>query len=446
MSADLRIESDAVSVWRAHDWGAAVILALVLAFLTVTVSAIFVFPGLLGFLGYYLWRALAARARPAVVSVVPGDAGALVLERNAKKTRFVLAKVADCWHWPDAGGVNVAVATRKSMISIQVKDRDTAATLSKALGVDTTRQLVGTTLTAAPVFTSKRGRQFVSRQLSGILVVLGVPTFLLFLALPLVMTISFAATIATLFAAVLLPAIFGWSRDAVPSRVLVGRDGVLLSSFGRREFVGYERIKHVRRAPFATTLTLTDDEIVLLPLSPQKGARKRLGASPIDSWMRDPGKVRARRQALAEQIDAALQRFRNAGTAAAALGRVLERGPRSIEQWRESITRAAAGGYRETQVDADLLLDIVESPRSPIGQRLGAALALTRLPDEFNREPRETREQRIRAAIASSANPRVRIALERAAEGTLDDATYEQAVEAEASSAEKAALAQKHTV
>jgi hypothetical protein len=438
MSAELRIESDAVSVWRAHSWLVAVTAGLVVAFMA---SPLFVLVGLLLFLGYYPGRAFAGRARPAAVSVVPGDAGVLILERKGKIARFELAKVTDCWHWPDARGVNVVVATRKSMVSIQVKDRESAATLSKALGVDTTRQLVGTTLTAAPVFTSQRWRQFVIRQLSGILVVLGIPALLFFLP-PLVAPISAAAGVATLFAIVFLPAIVGWSRDARSARVLVGRDGVLLSSFGRREFVGYERIKHVRRAPFAITLTLTNDEIVLLPLSPQKGARSRLIANPIDSWTRDPGKVRARRQALAEQIDAALQRFRNSGTAAAALGRVLERGPRSIEEWRESLTRAAAGGYRETHVDGDLLLDIVESPRAPIGQRLGAALALTRLPDDATTEPRDSRDQRIRSAIASSANPRVRIALEQAAEGTLDDATYERALDAEASS-EKAAAVEK---
>jgi len=431
VASELRIESEAVSVAKAISWFSMVAFAFGLTAIVIGVSPIVAIVALIAFYGYSRSRARAARACPAVIHVTPGEDGELVLERRGKRLRFKMAKIADCWHWPDARGVNVMVATGKTMVSIQVPDRESAAALSAALGLDTSRQLVGTTLTAAPVFTGKRWRQFTSRHLPEMLVVLGIVA-LFFVVLPELADLSGFAGLITLLAILMLPAIVGVTRDALPSRVLVGRDGLLLSSFGRREFIGYERIKRVRRAPFAATLTLTNDEIVLLPVSPAKNARKRLNMNSMDAWMREPDKVRARRQALVEQIDAALTRFRNGGTAAAAVGRVLERGQRSIEEWRESIARAAAGGYRETHVDADLLLDIVENPRSPVGQRLGAALALTRVPDESSPVSHASRLQRVRAAIASSANPRVRVALAHAADGTLDDATYERAVEAEA--------------
>ena len=88
------------------------------------------------------------------------------------------------------------------------------------------------------------------------------------------------------------------------------------------------------------------------------------------------------------------------------------------------MTRTRA--YRETHFGAEELLAVVESPRAGIDQRLGAALAFGALPDQ----PAAFRwRERIREAIASSANRRVRIALEQALAGTLDDATYEAALE-----------------
>jgi hypothetical protein len=430
--SELRIESDAVGIKNGGSRFEVIAVTLVVTLLAAVLTPYVAMPAVLAYYGYCRWRDHVARARPGVVRVVFGEGGGMFIDRGRRRTRIPRAKITDCWHWPDGHGVNVMVATRKAMFSIQVPDRERATSLSKALGMDSSQQLVGTTLTAAPVFSGRRFRQFVSRHLLELVVVLSV-FVLIFVVLPLVWVVAALATLPLLFVIALLPAVVGWTRDAIPSRVLVGRDGLLLSSFGHREFIGYERIKHARRAPFAATLTLTDDEIVLLPLSPVKGARKRLTLSPMDAWMREPEKVRARRQALVEQIDAALTRFRNAGSAAAAVGRVLERGPRSIEEWRESIARAAAGGYREIHVDPGLLLDIIENPRSPVGQRLGAALALTRLPDDGSAaESSADRLQRVRAAIASSANPRVRVALAHAADGTLDDATYEHAVEAEA--------------
>jgi hypothetical protein len=145
--------------------------------------------------------------------------------------------------------------------------------------------------------------------------------------------------------------------------------------------------------------------------------------NPLDAWTRDPVQVRARRQALLEQIDAALTRFRKSAESTAASTHLLERGGRTIAEWRNALTRAGTGTYREPHVDPDVLVDIVENPRSPLDHRLGAALALADLPGE-------ERKLRVRTAIGSSANPRVRIALEKAADGTLDDGAYEAATRA----------------
>jgi hypothetical protein len=81
-------------------------------------------------------------------------------------------------------------------------------------------------------------------------------------------------------------------------------------------------------------------------------------------------------------------------------------------------------------VDADVLVDIVENPRSPVGQRLGAALALTQFPDDFgNESARRSPTAHPRGGSLERQSARAHRARTRD-RGTLDDATYERALEA----------------
>ena len=80
-------------------------------------------------------------------------------------------------------------------------------------------------------------------------------------------------------------------------------------------------------------------------------------------------------------------------------------------------------GYRDVGLsrrEAEALLDDV---RSPIEHRIAAAMALRSLDGEEG-------PTRIRVAAEGCASPEMRAALERAGDGTLDEATIERAVAA----------------
>ncbi len=211
------------------------------------------------------------------------------------------------------------------------------------------------------------------------------------------------------------------SADAL-TRAL-GRDGLLVTAPGRTDFIGFERVRAISQSPLGIIVTLStgkDIRLSLAPLPRELLFFKQL--RPGKNMTYDPDNPIARRQALARRIDEALARFRAASKDGDAAARLLDRGPRPIPEWREALSRDPTEPYRELELDADQLVNVLENPKTPIGQRLGAALALG---------ARE-HQARARAAIASSANPKLRALLEKAAEGSLDDADYERALEAEA--------------
>ena len=104
---------------------------------------------------------------------------------------------------------------------------------------------------------------------------------------------------------------------------------------------------------------------------------------------------------------------------------ILERRGRPVAQWQAEVARVVdpTKGYRDVGLsrrEAEALLDDV---RSPIEHRIAAAMALRSLDGEEG-------PTRIRVAAEGCASPEMRAALERAGDGTLDEATIERAVAA----------------
>lgn len=104
---------------------------------------------------------------------------------------------------------------------------------------------------------------------------------------------------------------------------------------------------------------------------------------------------------------------------------ILERRGRTLGQWQAEVARVVdpSKGYRDVALsrrEAEALLDDV---RSPIEHRIAAAMALRSI--DGSEGP-----TRIRLAAGGCASPEMREALERAGDGTLDDATIERAVAA----------------
>jgi hypothetical protein len=104
---------------------------------------------------------------------------------------------------------------------------------------------------------------------------------------------------------------------------------------------------------------------------------------------------------------------------------ILERRGRPLGQWQAEVARVVdpSKGYRDVALsrrEAEALLDDV---RSPIEHRIAAAMALRSIDGSEG-------ATRIRLAAGGCASPEMREALERAGDGTLDDATIERAVAA----------------
>jgi len=435
----LHVESSRVRVWKRG--GRLVLLIIALTLTSVALGVPFA-PAFAAGFALEVWRRMHAarwaRPRPARVLVGADRGDQLVIERDVERFRVKKSSISDCWQVPDpeTDGVEVRVVTPRSQLAIHLADSASADTLRRALGIDISSQLVGTTLTGPPTLPRMTWREEFWRMASA-----GLESMLYVIAIvgPSLIALAGISTLVTLSlvlpAMVLLPilgAIRSVSRAATPARVYVGRDGLLVTTADRREFIGFERVKGVQSRVLAIVITLTDRQSVKLPLSVRTGGLFSRKPHPLDEWVRDVDQVLARRNALAQQITDALSHFRNAERDARTetLARRLDRDSRPIPEWREALSHAQEDTYREHHLDADQLVNVLENPRIPVAQRVGAALALAGRADEAG-SGRE-HASRARAAIASSANRKVRIALERAVEGKLDEAAYERAIAAEA--------------
>lgn len=98
----------------------------------------------------------------------------------------------------------------------------------------------------------------------------------------------------------------------------------------------------------------------------------------------------------------------------------LDRAGRSIEEWRAALSTLAddAQAYRGLSLGREALERVLYDATAPAERRIGAALALG------DRE-------RIRVAAQNTANEHLRIALEKASDGELEDAAVEDAIAAE---------------
>ncbi len=186
-----------------------------------------------------------------------------------------------------------------------------------------------------------------------------------------------------------------------PAQIVVGADGIVVEHGLRDRFVPHDRLASFTVKHDAVDLTLTD------------GSRVRARARHLTDEQQ--AELRAR-------IEAALAVFRRGGAAAGSLAR-LDRAGRALADWRTSLQAILEqhGSYRETPLTRDQLFEVLESAASPAEHRLGAALSLSAAGDANVQE-------RIRVAADACANPRVRIALAKVADGGIDDGAIDEAI------------------
>jgi hypothetical protein len=118
------------------------------------------------------------------------------------------------------------------------------------------------------------------------------------------------------------------------------------------------------------------------------------------------------RDALVRRVEDALAAFAEDHGAETAVALVAP-GGRAPERWvREVRALATARDYRETRLDEERLWRVLDDATAPPGTRAGAALALSAL-DQASRT-------RLRVSAEACAEPRLRVALTRVAEGASD--------------------------
>jgi hypothetical protein len=214
------------------------------------------------------------------------------------------------------------------------------------------------------------------------------------------------------FAMVMAAVIAGALLALAPTRLDVGADGIALRWLGRTRFIGYEDIDVVSRFDrswgrsrlMGVSLLLRSNEEVLIPIT----------SNEWGNW--DSLRI------IEERINEGMASFREGGAAADAA--LLKRGERAMSDWIAALRSLGAGAnadLRTAPVPRDRLFRIVEDPAATPADRAAAAVALGGDLDDDGRT-------RLKAVAAATAAPRLRIAIEKAAEPDL--AAVEEALAA----------------
>jgi hypothetical protein len=188
------------------------------------------------------------------------------------------------------------------------------------------------------------------------------------------------------------------------TRVHIGADGISIESLGARRFIEHSAIESVtpRRGVFTgVELALGSGEVVRLPTTTQ------------------PDEDGGLAEGIADLIDAAREGHGQSDAAREAA--MLARGGRSAEEWHRALRSMAAGAHathRTAPLDPERAFRVLEDPSAEASARVGAAALIGAVADEKDRS-------RLRVAAAAVAAPKVRIAIERAADSASDEELIE---------------------
>lgn len=200
-----------------------------------------------------------------------------------------------------------------------------------------------------------------------------------------------------------------------PSMLSVGDDGLAIQREATERFIPFRRIERVDETTFGVELTLEGGE--------------RLTLTIVPPWLlRDPAET-GLSMVLAERRREhllALLRERSAGAGAPEerVASLFERGGRPVTAWQAALRRLvgdAGVDYRRAKLTREQAFGVLEDGSAPAELRIGAALALSSTRD------RES-AQRVRIAAQRCANRDVRIALEQAAGGEIEESVIERAL------------------
>jgi hypothetical protein len=181
--------------------------------------------------------------------------------------------------------------------------------------------------------------------------------------------------------------------------VSVGRDGLRLRDALRRRELGFEEIAAIRSEGEVVRIELHGGEVLAVTL---QGLDASVAAQ------------------LGKRMAQGLEDFRALIGSRAEL---FARGGRDFAVWKDDVRRllAQAVGFRGPVLRPEDALRVVEDPEADPEARVGAALALMATGGEEEK-------LRVRVAAETTLAPRVRIALEAASEGDVDEDVIAAAV------------------
>jgi hypothetical protein len=191
--------------------------------------------------------------------------------------------------------------------------------------------------------------------------------------------------IFAIFAAAILVA--RWRARAGRVTLTLGNDGIYLEERSSNRFIPFADLVRVTRGASGLTLRARGAPLLVLHAARPEGD-----------------------QGLGDLVDRIEEARVAAGGLPADAPLAFERGHRSIPEWMSELRGLLKrDGYRESSVDPPRLWAMVESPALEPSHRAAAAVALR---DHLGTEGKA----RLRVAAEACASPKVRVALEAAAE------------------------------
>lgn len=295
---------------------------------------------------------------------------------------------------PDADGLMVRLERRgryARRIHLRVKSEVEGRTILQKLGFDADHAAaelrIASALLGMPV-----GRQLlltIPPVLFAMLSAFAVGVLLPHAGAPIVLL-----TVAALFTYVL-------SMVFTRTKVRIGTDGIITRWLGRERFIPFANL--LSFAVYADTFgrkTHRGVELVLVG-----GERVRLPTGQTDIGMTE-----------AEGLAARIAEAQRAGKSGNAASTTLLRGGRLAKDWLRALraTGDQVQDLRTPAIPQEVLLRLVEDASADEAARIGAAIAATNAADAATK-------QRLRVAAEVSASPKLRVALDRIAEGASED-------------------------
>jgi hypothetical protein len=206
--------------------------------------------------------------------------------------------------------------------------------------------------------------------------------------------------------AMVVGGIVGWNRMSRPTEVTVGAEGVRIVTAWREHVLSYAQLEAVQVS--GRTLALTE----------KTGATTNIDMS---RWVDGGAAASDKLQGLARRIRDGMNAIQ---TTPDRVAERLERGGRSVADWRAALAELFGGGagYRSATLARDVAEQVLDDGAAPVERRIGAALALAS-------QGGDEAKSRIRIAANRTTDEKLRVVLDAVAEEQLEEDQIAEALD-----------------